>query len=66
MREIEPEATKGVSEWQGGQRLDESRLISCIRTCLQYKMGMFQFKCIAFSRYSYSDKAEVELRIVYS
>ena len=27
MREIKPEAAKGVSEWQGGQRLDETQLI---------------------------------------
>ena len=33
IREIEPEAAYGVSEWQGGQRLDESHLISNIRTC---------------------------------
>ena len=33
MREIELGAAKGVSERQGGQRLDGERLISCIRTC---------------------------------
>ena len=37
MREIEPEAAKEVSERQGGQRLDESRLISCIQTCFHIR-----------------------------
>ena len=37
MREIELGAAKGVSERQGGQRLDGERLISCIRTCLFVK-----------------------------
>ena len=32
IHEIEPEAAYGVSEWQGGQRLDESHLIHNIRT----------------------------------
>ena len=33
MRKIELEVDEGVSEWRNGQRLDDSRLISCIRTC---------------------------------
>ena len=34
MRKIELEADEGVSERRGGQRLDNSRLIFCIRTCI--------------------------------
>ena len=40
MRKIEPEVAKGVSEQQGRQRLDESQLISCIRTCC-YLLDVF-------------------------
>ena len=33
MRQTERAAVKGVPERRGGQRLDDSRLILCIRTC---------------------------------
>ena len=42
IREIEPEAAYGVSEWQGGQRLDESsyfqytNLFSMILICFSW------------------------------
>ena len=39
MLEIELGAAKEVSEWQGGQRLDSERLISCLRTCFRFKYG---------------------------
>ena len=40
IREIEPEAAYWVSEWQGGQRLDESWFILSIETCFLYEFDV--------------------------